>query len=201
MFIKRMAALILTVCVVSGTVPVRALYQDVWEEVVSGAYKPEIYSVRFLTDGVETARLYKKGGTCIGSLPETPEREGEIFAGWFSEGKKCTEDTVVMADMDAAAVFLSSDGSYKSGLGAGEEAAPYLESVWDADLDEDSAERLEAETDEIGKVLAVLDSDLAKISVLYGTVPEGAGASCSCSLRGHALRCAGAEETWCNIHP
>ena len=77
-----------------------------WSEVVSADYRTETrHSVVFFADNKETARLYVADGNCLNSLPEAPEKDGEIFSGWFADGKEITEQTVVLSDMEVTAVY------------------------------------------------------------------------------------------------
>ncbi len=162
----RITALCLALLMVFQVFPSLAFERNASDEIVSEEYSMVFHTVRFLADDREIAQMYIRSGEAIGDLPEAPAQAGETFAGWFAQGQEITSETVIRSDLDAEAVYLSSGES-------GEDAVPYTEAVSDSDLETENAAYVDPETDEIGKVLAALSAEGVKVSVLYGSVPDG----------------------------
>lgn len=62
-----------------------------------------VYTLTYF-DGIDTITLTQKEGETI-ALPSAPYKEGYSFSGWFVEGDRLEEQSVVNADMNAVAVW------------------------------------------------------------------------------------------------
>ena len=66
----------------------------------------EKHTVTFTADGETVATVEIEHNTAIGDqLPEGPEKEESVFAGWFSGETEITAETIVDADIEAEAVY------------------------------------------------------------------------------------------------
>ena len=172
---NRIVAMILVALMVFQGMTVYASEDDFigGKILVSDEHTSTYRTVRFYAGEEKITALYVKDGACIGMLPEAPRQENMIFAGWFSDGKEITENTVILSNLEVTAVYLSAEevtmpepDSELTEAGKG----LYVDPVTDSDFTEENAEYLAPETHEIGKPLAILHSEKVNVAVLYGSM-------------------------------
>ena len=105
-FSGRVLALMAALIMLIQQVPALAS-DDEWNAVVSDPIAAEEYAaVRFMADDEEIAVLMVQPGSCLGTLPEAPVRDGFSFVGWVTdEDEPVTEETVVTASLEVYASY------------------------------------------------------------------------------------------------